>query len=39
VAKIEKFEDIEAWQKARILAKAIYTIAGQGDFTSAFEIK
>jgi hypothetical protein len=30
--KIEKFEDIIAWQKARILTKKIYTCTRVRDF-------
>ena len=32
MARIEKFEDIQAWQKARILCGEIYRITGQGHF-------
>jgi len=32
MAKIEKFEDIEAWQKARELSRAIYIASGDGLF-------
>jgi four helix bundle protein len=32
MARIEKFEDIQAWQKARILCCEIYRITGQGHF-------
>ena len=39
MAKIEKFEDIEAWQKARILAKAVYTITGQDVFAKDFGLR
>ncbi len=30
MAKIEKFEDIEAWQKARELSRAVYAATGDG---------
>lgn len=33
MAKIERFEDIEAWQKARELAIAIYRASNQGPFS------
>lgn len=33
MAKIEKFEDIEAWQEARSLVKATYAVTGTGAFS------
>jgi four helix bundle protein len=36
MSKIEKFEDLIAWQKARILTKAIYTITRAADFSRDF---
>lgn len=32
MAAIQRFEEIEAWQKARELAKAIYAISNEGPF-------
>ncbi len=32
MAKVEKFEDLIAWQKARGLARAIYEVTRNGDF-------
>jgi len=32
MAKIGKFEDIEAWQKAREVTRAIYRVTNQGAF-------
>lgn len=32
MAKIEKFEDIEAWQMARKLSRAIYVASSKGEF-------
>jgi len=32
MSKINKFEDLIAWQKARELTKEIYTVTRQGDF-------
>jgi len=32
MAKIENFEDIEAWQKARELTKQIYALSNDGQF-------
>jgi four helix bundle protein len=34
--KIEKFEDLVAWQKARVLTKAIYEVTRQGAFARDF---
>lgn len=39
MAKIEKFEDIAAWQKARILVKEIYSISDIGKFRRDFTLK
>jgi len=36
MSKIEKFEDLIAWQKARALTKAIYTITRTPDFSRDF---
>lgn len=33
MAKIERFEDLLAWQKARALTKIIYTLTRQNDFS------
>jgi len=34
-----KFEDSEAWQKARVLTKAIYTITADGSFGRDFGLR
>jgi hypothetical protein len=39
MAKIERFEDIEAWKKARELTKFIYEITGQGKIAADFSMK
>jgi len=39
MAKIEKFEDIEAWQRARQLAKAVYAITSEGKFARDFGLR
>jgi four helix bundle protein len=39
MAKIEKFEDIEAWKKARELAKEIYAISNEGPFARDFGLR
>ena len=37
--KIEKFEDLIAWQKARILTKKIYKITNQADFARDYGLR
>ena len=37
--KIEGFEDLIAWQKARQLATEIYRFSNQGDFASDFDLR
>jgi len=37
--KIEKFEDLIAWQKARKLTKQIYRATNQGKFASDYGLK
>jgi len=39
MAKIEKFEDIEAWKKAREVAKEIYAISNEGLFARDFGLR
>ena len=39
MASIEKFEDIEAWQKARELTREIYRITNQGSFARDFGLR
>jgi four helix bundle protein len=39
MAKIEKFEDIEAWKKARELAREIYAISNEGPFARDFGLR
>jgi len=39
MAKIERFEDIQAWQKARILVKEIYTVSNSGAFAKDFGLR
>ena len=39
MASIEKFEDIEAWQKARELTREIYRITNQGSFSRDFGLR
>ena len=39
MAKISKFEDIEAWQLAREMTKAIYAISNDGAFARDFGLR
>ncbi len=39
MAKIQKFEDIEAWNKARELTKEIYKVSSSGTFAKDFGLK
>ena len=38
MARIERFEDIEAWQKARRLTKSIYQMTAQGGFSRDYAL-
>ena len=37
--KIERFEDLKAWQQARILANMVYDATDQGDFARDFRLR
>jgi len=37
--RIEKFEDLIAWQKARELTKNVYTVTKQGAFFKDFGLR
>jgi four helix bundle protein len=39
MAKFERFEDIEAWKKARVLVKEIYRISENDKFSRDFALK
>jgi four helix bundle protein len=39
MAKIERFEDIDAWKKARELTKIIYEVTAQGKLASDFSLR
>jgi four helix bundle protein len=39
VAKIERFEDLQSWQKARQLANAIYDLTDHQKFAKDFELR
>ena len=36
MSKVERFEDLIAWQKARVLTRDIYAITREGSFTRDF---
>jgi four helix bundle protein len=38
MAKIERFEDLQSWQKARQLANSIYELTGQPKFAKDFRL-
>jgi hypothetical protein len=39
MAKIERFEDLNIWVKAREIAKNVYTACNQGKFASDFGLR
>jgi four helix bundle protein len=39
MATIQKFEDLEVWQKARIFARQISELSNSGSFAKDFELK
>jgi four helix bundle protein len=39
MATIERFEDMEAWQKARELTRDIYAVSNQGPFAKDFGLR
>ena len=39
MATLERFEDIDAWRKARELVNAIYKISGAGEFARDFGLR
>lgn len=39
MAKIERFEDIQAWQRARELVKEIYAVSNNGVFSKDFGLQ
>lgn len=39
MATIRRFEDIQAWQKARILVLEAYKVSGQGKFRRDFSLR
>lgn len=39
MAKIDRFEDIQAWQEARELTKTIYRVSGTGKWAKDFALR
>ena len=39
MARIERFEDVQAWQKARVLVREIYRVSGEGPFSRDFGLR
>jgi len=39
MAKIERFEDMLSWQKARELTNRVYQLSKRGDFAKDFELR
>ena len=37
--KIQRFEDLQAWQQARVLANMVYDAAEQGSFAKDFKLR
>ena len=37
--KIERFEDIEGWQEARVLARMVYAVTNKGQFARDFPLR
>ena len=39
MSKIQRFEDIQAWQEARSLTKEIYTVSGSGQWAKDYALR
>ena len=39
MSKIERFEDILAWQKARVLTRDVYRVTGTGEFAKDYGLR
>jgi four helix bundle protein len=39
MSRIERFEDIQAWQKARMLVKKVYSVSNSGSFSKDFGLR
>ena len=38
-ARVNRFEDLVAWQKARVLTKEIYTVSSRGEFSKDYGMR
>jgi hypothetical protein len=39
MSTFKRFEDIQAWQKARVIAKEIYLTSGVGEFGRDYDLR
>ena len=39
MSTFKRFEDIKAWQKARVLSRDIYSITKQGEFSKDYDLR
>ena len=39
MTKIERFEDLQSWQKARLLTNLVYDLTGHSDFSKDFRMR
>jgi len=39
MTKIERFEDLQSWQKARVLANNVYSITSKGSFEKDYALR
>jgi four helix bundle protein len=39
MAKIERFEDLQSWQKARVLTNLVYDLTGHANFAKDFRLR
>jgi len=39
MATLKRFEDIDAWQKARVLTKAVYQVTSSGEFARDYGLR
>jgi four helix bundle protein len=39
MAKLEKFEDFDVWQKGRIIADKVYDLSSKGGFADDYALK
>ena len=39
MASIEKFEDIDVWQHARVMAKSIYSVSREGKLSKDYGLR